>query len=51
MCLKRYMIPIPIEHNQCQQNALYDSNVSWTTQLRHILSIEYIVYQHFETSQ
>ena len=45
------MIPMPIEHSQCQQNALHDSNVSRTTQLRHTLFIEYIVYLRFETSQ
>ena len=38
------MIPMPIKHSQCQQNALHDSNVSRTTQLRHTSFIEYIVY-------
>ena len=40
------MIPVPIEHSQCQQNALHDSNVSRTTQLRHNSFIEYIVHLH-----
>ena len=45
------MIPMPIEHSQCQQNALNDLNVSRTTQLRQASFIEYIVYLRFETSQ
>ena len=51
MCLELYMIPMPIEHSQCQQNALNDLNVSRTTQLRQASFIEYIVYLRFETSQ
>ena len=51
MCLALYMIPMPIQHCQCQQNTLHDSNVSRTTQLRHTSFIEYIVYKRFETSQ
>ena len=42
---------MPIEHSQCQYNALRDSNVTRTTQLRHTLFIEYIVYLRFEASQ
>ena len=45
------MIPMPIEHSQCQQNALNDLNVSRTTQLRQASFIEYIVYLRFEISQ
>ena len=51
MCLALYMIPMPIEHGQCQQNAFHDSNASRTTQLPHTSFIEYIVYKRFETSQ
>ena len=51
MRLALYLIPIPIQHCQCQQNTLHDSNVSRTTQLRQTSFIEYIAYKRFETSQ
>ena len=40
------MIPMPIEHSECQLNALHDSNVSRTTQLRQTSFIELIFYIH-----
>ena len=45
------MIPMELEHSQCQYNALHDSNVSRATQLRHTSFIKYIVYLRFESSQ
>ena len=41
------MIPTPIEHSQYQQNALHDSNVSRTTQLRHTSFVEYFCLSTF----
>ena len=41
------MFPMPIEHRQCQHNALHHSSVCQMTQLRHILFNEYIVYLRF----
>ena len=45
------MIPVPIEHSQCQKNTLHDSNVSRTTQFSYTSFIEYIVYLRLEISQ